>query len=83
MNSIINFILGNTTTDILLNIINILVLVIPIIALILIAIFLPWYFKKRVHIMNKTIELEEEKINIEEMNLSSPKSPGDNTPKQD
>jgi len=67
------FIKDNTLNQILIVIINALVLIIPITALILIIIFLPWYFRKRLHIMNKQLELEEEKIGIQEKNLAGNK----------
>ena len=58
-----------TVTKILISIINILVLVLPIIALGVLVFFLPWYFIKRTHLINKKMELEEEKINNEENKL--------------
>lgn len=58
-----------TIPRLLIYIINILVLVIPVIALLLLAFFLPWYFKKRTHLISKKLELEEEQINFQEDEL--------------
>jgi len=63
------FITDNTLSQILIIIINAMVLIIPIVSLILIIIFLPWYFKKELHVISKKMELEEEKIDVEEQNL--------------
>jgi hypothetical protein len=59
------FVKDNILNEVLIIIINALVLVIPIVALVLIILFLPWYFKKRLRIMNRQMELEEEKIGAE------------------
>jgi hypothetical protein len=63
------FITENTLSKILIIIINALVLVIPVMTLVLLLIFLPWYFRRRLHVINKKMELEEEKIDAEERAL--------------
>ena len=63
------FVTDNTLSKILIIIINALVLIIPIVALILVIIFLPWYFKRRLRLINKRMEFEEQKIDAEEHNL--------------
>ena len=68
------FITDNILNRILMIIINALILVIPIMALILIIIFLPWYFKKELHVIGKKMELEEQKIDAEERNLAQDKA---------
>jgi hypothetical protein len=61
----------NTLQHLAMILINVLVLAVPIVALVLLIIFLPWYFRRRLYIMQKKVDLEAEQIEAETHKLQA------------